>query len=278
MHTLIVDRYHGLGNDYLVAAEGPAMTADFARAVCDRHRGVGSDGVLEPADPGPADYGVRIWNPDGSIAEKSGNGLRIFAQWLVDVRNAPRRFSVWTGVCLVHCDVGDDVIAVDMGHASFVPTDVPVIADAPLLDGALPGGPWKVCAVGLGNPHCVVFVDDPDAVPWRAWGAALEVHPSFPNRTNVQIAAVTGPASVDVRVWERGAGETAASGSSACAVASAAVRTGRLAPGKIMVTMPGGALSVDVGPEYALRLVGPVERVGRVVVDADWVKRRLGAA
>lgn len=274
MSGLTLDRYHGLGNDYLVLEDGPVMRPELVRAVCDRHRGVGSDGILEPADPGPADYGVTIWNPDGSIAEKSGNGLRIFAQWLVDARSAPRSFSVWTGSCLVRCDVGDDVIAVDMGSATFVPAEVPVTADGPLLDAPLPGGPWRVCAVGLGNPHCVVFVDDPDAVPWRAWGAALEVHPAFPNRTNVQIARVTGPASLDVRVWERGAGETAASGSSACAVASAAVRTGRLAPGQITVHMPGGSLSVDVTPDFRLRLVGPVERVCRIDVDARWLASR----
>lgn len=277
MSGLKLDRYHGLGNDYLVVVEGPPMTAGLVRAICDRHKGVGGDGVLECASVGPADYGVCIWNPDGSVAEKSGNGLRIFARWLVDVRGAPAQFSVWTGACQVWCDVGPEVITIDMGTASFEPADVPVIADAPLLDAPLPGGPWQVCAVGMGNPHCVVFVPDPDAVPWREWGAALEVHPSFPNRTNVQIAAVTGPGSVEVRVWERGAGETAASGSSACAVASAAVRTGRLAAGRIHVSMPGGSLVVEVGEDYSVRLIGPVERVGRADVDAGWLGSRLGA-
>jgi diaminopimelate epimerase len=128
--------------------------------------------------------------------------------------------------------------------------------------------------VGLGNPHCVVFVEDVEGVPWRAWGEVLEVHPAFPRRTNVQVVAVTGPASIDVRIWERGAGPTMASGSSACAAASAAVRMGRLAAGPIAVAMPGGEVQVEVSPDFTLRLDGPVERVGRLELDEGWWERR----
>lgn len=259
-------RAHGLGNDYLVMEAGEPLNAALVQRICDRHRGVGSDGILEPADRGPADYGVRIWNPDGSIAEKSGNGLRIFARWLAD-HGAGTQFSVWTGVDRVECTVGDE-IAIAMGTAHFVPEEVPVSASAvgkPLDVGV----PLDFIAVGLGNPHCVVFrdADDLETLPWRVWGAALERHPAFPNRTNVQFAQVAGPQTLRIRIWERGAGETMASGSSACAVASAAVKSGRLNPGEIAVDMPGGRLWVTVDAAYGLILRGPVGPVGTITLD-----------
>lgn len=276
-----VDRYHGLGNDYLVWVEGPPLTPALVRAVCDRHTGVGGDGLLEPAPAEAHDAGVRIWNPDGSVAEKSGNGLRIFARWLVDVGRAPPGpFTLWTGACAVRAEVGDPDVTLDMGTASFSPVDVPVVADAPLLDAALRVGTeeLRVCAVGLGNPHAVVFVDEPlDDVPWRTWGALLEQDPRFPHRTNVQIARVRGPRLVELRVWERGAGATLASGSSACAVAAAAVRTGRLPFGTLTVRMQGGEVGVTVSEDYALVLRGAVERIARVDLDAAWgVARGFG--
>lgn len=272
-----LDRYHGLGNDYLVLASGGPLGAVLVRALCDRHTGVGGDGVLEPFDTDRADFGVRIWNPDGSVAEKSGNGLRIFARWLVDEGRATSPFTAWTGACEVGCSVDDEAVTVAMGTASFTPADVPVLADAPVLDGELDvdGEVVRVCAVGMGNPHCVLFVDDdPDVVPWRRWGEAIEVHPRFPRRTNVQVARVTGPDAVEVRIWERGAGPTQASGSSACAVVAAAVRTGRLQPGTVRVVMPGGSVQVRVDDAFAVTLRGPVERVAGIEVDEGWLERR----
>jgi len=269
---------HGLGNDYLVQESGPPMTAGLVRAICERERGVGGDGVLEPFDAGgAADFGVRIWNPDGSVAEKSGNGLRIFAYWLVAARGAPRSFSVWTGACRVECEVGERTIGIDMGAASFEPADVPVQADAPLIDGelALAGSVERVTAVGLGNPHCVLFRTEPlEQVPFRVWGPEIERHVRFPHRTNVQFARVLGRRRVEIRIWERGAGETMASGSSSCAVAAAGVRTGRLDPGRIEVVMPGGTLYVTVS-ETGIRLEGPVEPVAEVELYPAWLDARL---
>ena len=270
---------HGLGNDYLVLEDGAPLDPALVVAICDRHRGVGGDGILEPFDAGAdADYGVRIWNPDGSVAEKSGNGLRIFARWLVAERGAPRQFSLWTGSCRVSCDVEAESIVVDMGDASFEPADVPVSAAAPLIDGelALSSGVLTVTAVGLGNPHCVVFRTEPlESLPFRAWGAEIERHPRFPNRTNVQLARVLARRVVEILIWERGAGETLASGSSSCAVAAAGVRTGRLDPGRIEVRMPGGTLWVTVSGA-SLRLEGPVERVARIEVEPEWLLARAG--
>ena len=265
-------RSHGLGNDYLVCEDGPALTPALVRALCDRHTGVGGDGVLEPADPGPADHGVRIWNPDGSVAEKSGNGLRIYARWLAD-RGHALEHTLWTGSELVRCRVDGLSVTVDMGRARFGAAEVPV--DRPRLDDPLDvdGQALRVTAVGVGNPHCVVFADrELDRLPWRRWGRALEVHPAFPNRTNVQVAVVVD-GRLHIRIWERGAGETSASGSSSCA-AAAAVRLGHLPPGPVTVVMPGGTLRVDVGPDLDLVLTGAVEPVGRVEVDARWLEAR----
>lgn len=248
-------RGHGLGNDYLVLEAGPPMDAATVVALCDRHTGVGGDGLLEPVDPGShGTYGVRIWNPDGSVAEKSGNGLRIFARWLHTERGAPARFTVWTGTHRVVCEVGRDDVTVEMGSAVARPLDL-------LLDGE------RLDAVGidLGNPHCVLFRDEPlDGLPWRAWGRGLEVHPAFPNRTNVQIARIVGERAVEARIWERGAGETLASGSSACAVVAAAVATGRIPVGTAEVRMPGGSLTVDVDGAGAVVLTGPAVLICRV--------------
>lgn len=273
-----LERYHGLGNDYLVLADGallPVGAAALVVAICDRHTGAGSDGILQPAPAGPCDFGVTIWNPDGSIGEKSGNGLRIYARWLVDSGQAGPSFSVWTGSERVGCEVGPDAIAIEMGSARFAPADVPVIADGPLIEGPLDDELGPYTAVGLGNPHAVRFCTEPlDDLPWRAWGAKVEVHPRFPNRTNTQVARVIDRHTVEARIWERGAGETLASGSSACAVAAAAVKTGRCDHGWVRVVMPGGDLRVEVRPDGTLRLEGPVERVGAVILDEGWLARR----
>jgi len=253
---MILWRAHGLGNDYLVQEQGPAITSELAARLCHRHTGVGSDGVLEPFSTTEADYGVRIWNPDGSVAEKSGNGLRIFARWLVERRGAPPVFSVHTGHDRVQCEILGEQIRVAMGVARVSPLE------------SVAG--QEVLPVDLGNPHCVIFCDRfPE--DWRRIGVELERHPRFPERTNVQFARVLGGDHLDIRIWERGAGETSASGSSSCAVAASAVYTGRLPPGDLAVDMPGGRLQVRVGPDLEVHLCGPVEAVGTIEVDARWL-------
>jgi diaminopimelate epimerase len=261
---------HGLGNDYLVLESGEALDPGRVRAICDRHRGPGADGILEPTRSVESDHGVRIWNPDGSVAEKSGNGLRIFARWLVDERGASRHFTVHTGHEAVTCTVTDEAVAVQMGQARFLWLQRPMTVQ---------GAELITTSLTVGNPHCVCFVDpsvDLDALPWRAWGRSLEVDAAFPNRTNVQVARVLPDGSLEIRIWERGAGETSASGSSSCAVAAAAVRLGLVPDGPILVSMPGGTLDVDVElPGYAITLTGPVAPVCRLELDRDWL-RALG--
>jgi diaminopimelate epimerase len=254
-------KYHGLGNDYLVLEEGVLSPARVV-SICDRHRGLGADGILESMPSTAADVGLRIWNPDGTVAEKSGNGLRIFARWMVEYRDGPEDLSVELPCGIVRCQVDGDVVTVQMGTASFEPAAIPATEEmifAPKLVGE---AMLPLTAVGVGNPHCVVFLGtDLDTMPWREWGANLETSPLFPNRTNVQFARVIDRHTIEARIWERGAGETQASGSSSCAIAAAAVKLEHC-EGTISVVMPGGILEVTVGRNYSLILRGPVAYVG----------------
>ncbi len=250
-------RGHGLGNDYLILVDGPRMTPELARPVCNRHTGVGSDGILEPTLPVGTDYGVRIWNPDGSIAEKSGNGLRIFARWLHSLRGAKDTFTIWTGHDVVRCTCNPETIRVQMGRYTAEPE--------PLAFG---GHTRSVVVVDVGNPHCVWFEDGNatlDSHPWRAWGSILESHPRFPKHTNVQFAKVLAPDRIEARIWERGAGETQASGSSTCAIVAAAFRTDRIPGPSAQVIMPGGTLDVVLDGDR-VGLEGPAELVAEIAV------------
>jgi diaminopimelate epimerase len=271
---MILIKGQALGNDYLVLHEGPPLDAPIVRALCDRHRGIGADGVLEPVSR-QGGWGVRIWNPDGSLAEKSGNGIRIFARYLAMHRGAGTTIDVATDSGTVPCDVGAVDITVDMGPATFEPDEIPCVArleDAPVAVGE---DILRVTAVGMGNPHCVSFHSAPlDTLPWRAWGAWLERAPHFPNRTNVQFARVIDRGRIEARVWERGAGETSASGSSACAVASVALRLG-LADRSVVVAMPGGELRVATRADGHVLLAGPAVEVARIEPSGELLRAIL---
>lgn len=284
---MLLVKSHGLGNDYLILdrwapselapAPGRALDAEAAALLCDRHRGPGADGVLEPIPSEKADFGLRIWNPDGSLAEKSGNGLRIFARWLVDRRGAPPELTVEVASGVVRCVVAPEHVTVSMGRATLEPAEIPTRARLHRAPIQLEGRVVELTAIGMGNPHAVIFVDtNIDELPWRAWGAQVERHPLFPNRTNVQIARVLGPGLIEARVWERGAGETASSGSSACAVAVAARVLG-LAEGEQRVRMPGGELHVAVTSELDVTLRGEVEEVGEIRLSAALVKKLMAS-
>lgn len=236
----MLTRSHGLGNDYLVAdpSELPfQVSPERVRLLCDRHVGVGSDGLL--VLDGQA--GVRIFNPDGSEAEKSGNGLRIFAKWLFDTRRVTAdRFTVHTAVGDAPVEIEAEAgrarqVTVDMGAPQF---------REDLSSVELDGVSYPVVALSMGNPHCVVLRDRLDVTELRSIGPLLEQHPAFPNRTNVQLAHVPdGRARVELLIWERGAGETQASGSSACAVVAACQRLG-LVDDRVTASMPGGELFI----------------------------------
>ena len=250
---------HGLGNDYIVIdpANVPfAVTPAAVRLICDRHRGVGSDGILLVAPARGADFGMRIVNPDGSEAEKSGNGARIFAKYLRDHGYTTKdRFTVDTPggriACVVEHEDGRVArITVDMGAATF--------GDVSEID--VGGARIGVTQVSMGNPHCVVIVPALSAIDVHALGPKIERHNAFPSGTNVQFVEVRSRDEVRAEIWERGAGYTLASGSSSCAVAAACHRRG-LVDRDVTVTMPGGQLEITVGDGYAMKMRGPVEEI-----------------
>src|SRR5574341_395432 len=271
-------RGHGLGNDYL--AMNPRdldfrLTPRNIRAICDRHRGIGSDGILALTPSRKADFGLRIFNPDGSEAEKSGNGLRIFGCYLYHTRRTRRRsFTIETRGGLVRISLAENRFGevegatVEMGRASFRPAALPCRLRAPELlrqPITAAGRQLRFTGVSVGNPHCVVF--KARGQRWTrdellALGPALERHAAFPKRVNVQLAVPTGPNALTILIWERGAGETQASGSSACAAASAAVRTG-LVKSPVTVKAPGGTLRISVDPQFDLTMQGPVAEIAQ---------------
>ena len=280
-------RGHGLGNDYLVMDPKDLtfkLTPKTIKAICDRNWGLGSDGILSLVPSKKADFGLRIFNPDGSEAEKSGNGLRIFARYLhATGKTKKKRFTVETKGGLVSIDLqvdrhGDAAAAtVEMGIATFKPDALPCSLDVPELiqqpiEAA--GRSLIFTGVSVGNPHCVVF--KPAGESWSreellALGPTLEHHQLFPKRTNVQLVVPTGRNEVFILIWERGAGETQASGSSSCAAASAAVRLG-LVRSPVTVKMPGGVLNIDVAPDFSLTMKGPVAEVARGTLSPSFIR------
>ncbi|HSA86981.1 MAG TPA: diaminopimelate epimerase [Nitrospira sp.] len=280
-------RGHGLGNDYLVMDPTELtfkLTPKNIKSVCDRNWGVGSDGILALVPSKKADFGLRIFNPDGSEAEKSGNGLRIFGRYLhATGKTKKNHFTVETkgGVVTIdlHVDRHGDAAAatVEMGVATFKPGALPCSLHIPELiqqpiEAA--GRTLTFTGVSVGNPHCVVF--KPVGEAWSreellSLGPALENHDLFPKRTNVQLAVPTGPKEIFILIWERGAGETQASGSSSCAAASAAVRLGLVAS-PVTVKMPGGVLNIDVAPDFGLTMKGPVAEVARGTLSPSFVR------
>lgn len=276
---------HGLGNDYIVIEEAALTQPLSPRAIgriCDRHRGVGSDGILLRVPTRRADFGLRIFNPDGSEAEKSGNGLRIFAKYLWDHGHAKTEtFTVDTkgGVVECRCHVLNgrvNFVTVEMGRATFRAPEIPMngpdrdVVGVPLQ--LANGTTLTVTALSVGNPHCVTFVPRLEEDECRRLGPLIERHPAFPNRTNVQFATVRARDAVDILIWERGAGYTLASGSSSCGAASAAVRNGLCDHGRVRVRMPGGELVIEVRPDWSLRLEGPVEEVCRGTLTAEFAE------
>ena len=280
-------RGHGLGNDYLVMDPKDLtfkLTPKTIKAICDRNWGLGSDGILSLVPSKKANFGLRIFNPDGSEAEKSGNGLRIFARYLHATGKTKRKcFTVETKGGLVSIDLqidrhGDAAAAtVEMGIATFKPDALPCSLNVPeLMQQPIEAGGRSLIFTGVsvGNPHCVVF--KPTGESWSrdellALGPALEHHKLFPKRTNVQLVVPTGRNEVFILIWERGAGETQASGSSSCAAASAAVRLG-LVKSPVTVKMPGGLLNIDVAPDFNLTMKGPVAEVARGTLSPSFIR------
>jgi diaminopimelate epimerase len=255
-------KWHGLGNDYLVLEEAALtapLTTDAIIKLCDRHFGVGSDGILLQCRPTGALPGavtrMRVFNPDGSESEMCGNGIRIFARYLEAAGAVPAgsEFTVETLAGPISPRLlGDGMVRVDMGRARFSSANIDsarlgVEPGASVVDTTLEvaGASVRFTFVDVGNPHCVIVVDDPAAVHLPTVGAAIEHHPLFPNRVNVEFIRPEADGSVRMRVWERGVGETQACGTGATAVGAAAVRLG-LAKSPVTVHLLGGDLMIEV--------------------------------
>ncbi len=268
-------KYEGIGNDFVVIEDAAALAQlghEAAIRICDRHLGVGADGVLLVSEISGG-FRMKVYNADGSSPETCGNGVRCVALHLARCgKVGAERFDLVADAGVHGCHVltagRDGVVEVSMRPANFTPAAVPVVTDARIADARVIDAPFEVAgervrltAVSVGNPHAVLF----DDVGERrfALGPALERDPRFPEGVNVGFARMRGPGRIDLAVWERGVGWTRACGSGACACAAAAVETGRATRGApIEVRLPGGALRIVIGePGTQIRMTGPARHV-----------------
>lgn len=276
-------KYHALGNDYLVfdpQNQDHPFSVDEIIRICHRNFGLGSDGILVgPLLSNQADYGLKILNPDGSEAEKSGNGLRIFARYLRDSERVGNEdFSVDTLGGIVSCQVSDntEVITVEMGQVSFNSEIIPVNIKGEardVLDEEITVGSetMKYYAASIGNPHCVIPVQEATKEMAMRLGSGLENHPNFPNRTNVQFLEILDRNRIKIEIWERGAGYTLASGSSSSAAGAVARKMGACDQ-KITVEMPGGEIQLVIDDNFKVNMAGPATRVASMELDAECMK------
>ena len=272
MKTFFV-KSHGLGNDYFTLNEAElsfSLNEKNIRLLCDVHYGIGSDGILLKVASSKADFGLKIYNPDGSEAEKSGNGLRIFAKYLYDYGHTSGKiFTIETPGGVVTAEISEETsgkanrVKVDMGKANFNSHQVPVLCDeTECLDHPLNiiDETCLINCVSVGNPHCVIVCTKLTKAEILKHGSEIENHPMFPNRINVQFAKVISRNEVEILIWERGAGYTLASGSSSCAVAAVMVKKG-LTDRKMTLKMPGGALQIEIDEAWNIRMEGEVKEI-----------------
>ncbi len=266
---------HGLGNDYIILVETNisfSLNEKSISKICDYHYGVGSDGILLHVSSNNAEFGLRIFNPDGSEAEKSGNGLRIFCKYVYDEGlTSSRNFTVETPGGIVHAHVVEEhygkarVVSIDMGKAIFNSSLIPVknnniecLREKLLLDDKT----FEINCVSVGNPHCIILTDELDEAEIMEYGTIIENHVMFPNRINVQFVKVIDRKNAAILIWERGAGYTLASGSSSCAVASMLKKLG-LVDNDVSIKMPGGELCILLDDDYNIRMTGEVREIAR---------------
>ncbi len=261
-------KMHGAGNDFVVIdsrGRGPVMTHGLARALGDRQRGVGFDQLVEIRSSHDADFTLDFWNSDGSRAGACGNATRCVSDYVMRGAGVST-VDLVTARGRLRAQRIDGSVWVNMGAPQLLWGDVPLASPVDTLHLPLAGDP---AAVGMGNPHCVHFVDDASSVDLLALGPAIEYHPLFPQRTNVEFASVLGPDHLRMRVWERGSGVTLACGSGACATAVAAHRRG-LTGRKVRLDMDGGVLWVDWRKD-GVWLTGPVAQVFDGILSADFL-------
>lgn len=263
-------KYHALGNSYLVVSKGLGSAAPEPLQIshlCDARLGIGSDGLLlGPLPSEVAGFRLRIFNPDGSEAEKSGNGLRIFCRFLWDqglVGDAPFTVETIGGVVNAQVLEAGRQVTVAMGRVCFSSAEIPVAGAARevlMEDIVVSDTIFRFCAATVGNPHCVIPVEQPSEALACRYGPLIEQHSLFPNRTNVQFMQVIDRHNIRIEIWERGAGYTYASGSSSCAAAAVAHKLGLCEP-TITVHMRGGEINIALDPQFNVVMTGPVVHV-----------------
>ncbi len=274
-------KMHGLGNEYIVldsSAIDFKLTTQAIKRLCNIHFGIGSDGIVMKVPSEKADVGFRVFNPDGSEAEKSGNGLRIFCKYLYDYGFVKaKRFSVETLTDIVHAGIIKEIkgkatmIQVDIGKAIFSSREIPVHSDLPEFIGQkiMAGDKeFEVNCVSVGNPHCVIVKQDLDEAEIRKYGPMIENHPIFPNRINVQFAKVLSDRDAQILIWERGAGFTLASGSSSCAASSILVKKG-LIKRDLTMHMLGGTLKIQIDNDWNIRMTGEVREIAQGILSSE---------
>ncbi len=262
-------KMHGLGNDFVVVdarAHEFGMTAPLAMAIADRHRGIGFD-QLAVIETGAGDAHLTFWNADGSTAGACGNATRCIARYLMDETGKDVLLLSTARGDLRAQDAGGGQTSVNMGAPQLDWQEIPLAEEMDTLELPIEGSP---VATGMGNPHCTFFVADADAIPLEQFGPRYEHHPLFPERTNVQVATITGPNRIRMRVWERGAGLTLASGSSSCAVAVAAARRG-LTGRTVQIALDGGTLDVE-WREDGVWMTGPTMHVASGTLTAQFLE------
>ena len=277
------EKYHALGNDYLVYdpnGEDFSFSESEIIRICHRNFGLGSDGILVgPTHSEKAPFKLQILNPDGSEAEKSGNGLRIFARYLRDTgKVSTNSFEVDTLGGVVSCQVSEDksTITVEMGKVSFKSDIIPVKIDGNVREVCnepieIKGKMLKYYGATIGNPHCVIPVEKVTKEMTMELGSLIENHPNFPNRTNVQFLEILDRNRIKIEIWERGAGYTLASGSSSSAAGAVARKMGACDQ-NITVEMPGGEIGLIIDDDFNVQMTGPATRVATMELDTECLK------
>ena len=275
MNTYTLKKYHGLGNDYLVldpAKNNISLQARNIELLCQRNFGVGADGILY----GPVMEGdkinVQIYNPDGSEAEISGNGIRIFAKYLLDEGYVKdKKFNIYTSGTANEIEFLDDEgtnMKVNMGRASFKASEIPVtgLGDE-VIDkkASFNGKDMKITCLSVGNPHCIIVSDDVTPQAAKQLGPHIEGSDHFPNRINLALVKVDSRDHITAEIYERGAGYTLASGTGSCAAAAACYKLG-LVDKKVTVTSPGGDLFVELDDNFNITMTGTVCFIGAVTI------------
>ncbi len=277
-------KFHGFGNDYIVIESGDlagfADLGEFARRICNRHYGAGADGiaVISREEDESADFRVRIFNPDGSEAALSGNGTRCAAAclyykklWTLDELRLSTRSGIKRYFLVEQVGAGKYIFDSELGQPAFASDSIPMLTDRQLdrvveYPLAVDGDLVNVTALQMGNPNCCIFVDAFEALDWRRLGQAIENHQQFPDRTNVVFVRVKDRRTVELRIWERGVGETTASGTCSCAAAVAAMINGKTER-SIEVLMPGGTAKIQWREDGEVVIDAPAE----LVYAGDWL-------